>query len=275
MSGSILKIEIPEFDGQLLDNLIAIKDEHLFLEWFNELKDNPKKLIEHFKAEEQLILGKYFERLLAFFFEHYYQFELVYSGKQLFNEKETLGELDFVYRNIPTDELTHLEVAVKYYMGFKNSPKHDMWIGPNGSDTLGKKMRKFESQLKLSDYGDKLQLVVDSKKVLLNGYLFKHYTSSNWPYFSRSSDENGIWMYIDEMDKTIDKKGLYLVMPKHCWLSFYIEPNRKLLKASEVIEKVHDQVKEIGKGIMLVQISEQANFILQRYIIAPKKWPKL
>lgn len=274
-SGSILKIGIPEFEGQLLNKLINEADENLFLDWFNDIKDKPENLIEFFNSDEQLILGKYFERLLSFFFENYHQFELFYSGKQLFHGKTTLGELDFIYRDIPLDELIHLEVAVKYYMGFKNSSKHDMWIGPNGSDSLDKKMKKFEKQLKLSENMDQLQLEINSKKVLINGYLFKHYKSANWPYFSHISDENGIWMYIDEMENVIDKKGYYLIMPKHSWLSFYIDPDRILLSASEAINKVNDQIKEIGKGIMLVKINEQNNSVLEKYIIAPKKWPRL
>ncbi|SON49253.1 DUF1853 family protein [Vibrio tapetis] len=66
---------------------------------------------------------------------------------QLFDQKRTLGAIDFIIRNLEKSELEHWEVAVKFYL------LHDKkWFGPNAADRLDIKLsRMLNHQLEMSN----------------------------------------------------------------------------------------------------------------------------
>jgi len=108
------------------------------------------------------ILGIYFEQLLSFYFSHHPSFTLVCKNLQANSLERTIGEYDFIVLNNHTNEYYHIEVAVKFYLGFqsldvnipKNAPLYNWhyWLGPNKKDTLAIKMRHLlEHQLRLSE----------------------------------------------------------------------------------------------------------------------------
>ncbi len=273
---NLLSPDLPEFKEEIGFDLIDNQKKKAFSNWFQALCEDPFLLERYFNSEEQLILGKYFERLVQFFFENYPNYELLIAGMQLFDRKTTLGELDFVIRDKTKNEVLHLEVAVKYYMGYKSSPKHSMWIGPNGLDTLEKKLNKFAKQLALSISEEKnIDFKIDRRIALLKGFFFIHWRATVWPHFHIDSSDYGEWMYEKEMESALDEKGRYCIFPKHLWLSFYLDPATKNATKQEIILKVSDQIAHIKKGIMLVMIDEKRNKVLAKKLVVPAKWPRL
>ena len=275
-SHNLLDSNLPEFKEEMSYDFIEDDEKKAFSTWFQALSKNPVSLENYFRSEEQLILGKYFERIVHFFFENYPKFDLLIAGKQFFDKKTTLGELDFVINDKAKKEILHLEIAVKYYMGYKSSAKHSMWIGPNGLDTLEKKLSKFENQLALSmTEASNIDLKIDRRIAVLKGYFFIHWRAKTWPHFHSLSSANGEWMYEEEMESALDEKGRYCIFPKHLWLSFYIDPNSKTVSKYEIIMQVKDQIAAIQKGIMLVMIDEKGNKVLAKKLVVPAKWPRL
>lgn len=271
-SRALLSTELPQFHGYLLQNIAFLVDDNELRMWIESMMRDPEKIKKFFNDDEQLILGKYFERLIGYFFTSYPQFEVVMMGKQIFDGKDTVGELDFVIKDKKRNKNFHLEVAVKYYMGFKNVGKHDLWIGPNGSDTLQKKVSKLQKQLELSQ---RIDVRVDEKIALILGYFFKHWKSSYWPYFANRTIEDVLWIYENEMEEFFERDAYYAIIPKSLWLSFFIEPKSELNKGFEIIELIQNQLALIGKGIMLAKIDDTTMTVLQKCIVAPMRWPRL
>lgn len=59
----------------------------------------------------------------------------------------TIGELDYIFQDRRTREITHIELIFKYYLYDPNFEKEpDRWIGPNRKDTLVKKLEKLRGQ---------------------------------------------------------------------------------------------------------------------------------
>ena len=72
------------------------------------------------------------------------------------SSKVTIGEMDFLYKDLLYNHEVHAELAVKYYLGVaseaKNLKQMNQWIGPNKKDRLDLKYQKlFDQQLMLSE----------------------------------------------------------------------------------------------------------------------------
>lgn len=107
-------------------------------------------------ADHKQRLGYYFENLLAFLFDqgpgHPWRLlarnHRIYGGATATPSATTLGELDFLLQS--PSQTIHLEVAVKFYLGFRGSDTIQ-WLGPNSRDSLDKKLAKMANrQLALS-----------------------------------------------------------------------------------------------------------------------------
>lgn len=271
-SSALVSSELPDFKGELLQNVFQLLDEGECEKWFKDLADDSANIYAYFNSDEQLILGKYFERLLSYFFENYPQFELIHAGKQLFKGQETEGEIDFVVRDKKEGKIYHLEVAVKYYMGYKDVGKHDLWIGPNGSDTLQKKIRKLEKQLDLSD---RLEEKIDFKMALMLGYLFKRWKGANWPYFANHINYDACWIYENEVVDFFEQTSKYVIVPKSKWLAFYLGENLDLHFGEAIIPLIRDQIQLIEKGIMVAKVDDKTMRCVQLCIVVPLRWPRL
>lgn len=73
-------------------------------------------------------------------------FELLAANLQIHGEKKTLGELDYIVRNLQTDEVLHIELACKFYLYDENAGEvaEQKWIGPNRKDSLYEKLEKLK-----------------------------------------------------------------------------------------------------------------------------------
>ena len=95
-------------------------------------------------------LGFHFEGLLSFWLEDGYKlglhaYEVLASNVQLYQGKQTIGELDLILYN-HKDELTeHWELAIKFFMG---SPPFapENWVGINSNDNLERKMVHMQTK---------------------------------------------------------------------------------------------------------------------------------
>jgi hypothetical protein len=151
--------------------------------WLNTITQSPEK-ISGFMADKNLrMLGPYFEALWEFYFLNYPGKKLIAKNLQVFSGNKTIGEFDFIYLDEATGEYRHLEVAIKYFLGFEDlnartsvnssavnsnamncsainsdgdinkvdksvndySPM-SQWLGPNANDRLDKKYIKMQEQ---------------------------------------------------------------------------------------------------------------------------------
>ena len=164
-------------------NLLEFQQKPLHKSWL-EAKASPSKEktaleLYQFMADKNLrMLGPYFEALWEFYLTHYPRKKLVAKNLQVFGEDKTIGEFDFIYLDEETNEYSHLEVAIKYFLGLTaqdNSNALDkqvenlradlveidnvngsfssmsQWLGPNANDRLDiKYLKMLEHQSQLS-----------------------------------------------------------------------------------------------------------------------------
>ncbi|MDN5566123.1 MAG: DUF1853 family protein [Psychrobacter sp.] len=95
-------------------------------------------------------LGFHFEGLLSFWLTDGYThglhaYEMLASNVQLYQGKQTVGELDLILYN-HQDKLTeHWELAIKFFMG--SAPfAPSSWVGINSNDNLQRKMTHMQTK---------------------------------------------------------------------------------------------------------------------------------
>ena len=95
-------------------------------------------------------LGFHFEGLLSFWLEDGYArelhpYETLANNVQLFNGKQTVGELDLILYNHNEQLIEHWELAIKFFMGAPPfAPEH--WVGINSNDNLERKMTYMQTK---------------------------------------------------------------------------------------------------------------------------------
>ncbi len=100
------------------------------------------------KLPSNLRLGHLAERVVSGLIEQSNDYELLYENIQLIQEKETIGELDFIIKEVATERLIHLEMAYKFYLYDPNISNNeiDNWTGPNRNDSLSEKLDKLKKR---------------------------------------------------------------------------------------------------------------------------------
>jgi len=140
--------------------------------------------LAHGRADDaslSLRLGRHAERLLQFALQHADGVELLAANLPVRRAGErgiqTLGELDFVWRDLATGAIVHWEMAAKFYLyaGGGTEGLHG-FVGPNLVDRLADKLAHLiHRQLPLGHAPEARALLgreVDRSEVYLLGWLF-------------------------------------------------------------------------------------------------------
>jgi uncharacterized protein len=190
--------------------------------WLAELDRDPAALHAYLAVQPFTRLGRYAEKLLAFYFER--QGVLAACGVQVrAGKNETVGEFDFLL-NQP-EGLVHWEFATKLYLLESSGAGHeaDYFVGPNLADTLGLKMRKIlDRQLSLASHPAALPHLpapVVAAQALVKGWLFYHDDDADAGIPSGVMPEHcrGFWCALDELDTLAAER--YVILPRLRWLA--------------------------------------------------------
>jgi hypothetical protein len=82
-------------------------------------------------------------------------------------------------------------------------------------------------------------------------------------------------MYENEMEDCLVSNAIYTVVPKSKWIGFFVNEQYEFYDKKDIQTIVRDQINDIGKGIMLVELDGESLDIIQKYIVAPLRWPRL
>ena len=95
-----------------------------------------------------LRLGHLAEKVVSELIRSSTNYEVLYENIQLIENKNTIGEIDFIVQNTVTSQLTHVEMAYKFYLldPTISSETINNWIGPNRNDSLKEKLEKLKSK---------------------------------------------------------------------------------------------------------------------------------
>lgn len=138
------------------------------------LDQNPQPLLDVLNKLKSRALGHRFEALIGYWLTISPSYQILTRNHQLHHDGRTLGELDFIVRDLQSDAVIHLEVSVKFYMGLSPRSSPYRWFGPNLKDCLGKKVdHLIQHQTQLSIlYPELMPQTIDQRCCCLKGRLF-------------------------------------------------------------------------------------------------------
>lgn len=210
-----------QFQGFL--NTAFLFDNYKGLKQF-ELEKNKIENIDfnNLDIPEKLPLGKRIERFFEVYIEYSNNYNLVKNNIQVINNKETLGEIDFILYDKRDEKYVHVEHVYKYYLydeSFENEV--DRFIGPNRDDSFAKKIAKLKNkQLPLlyknetQEYLESIDINLVEQKVCFKGniYVPRHLLKSKIPIVNNSCIK-GFYLSYEEFLKELEFKSYKYLLP--------------------------------------------------------------
>jgi len=95
-----------------------------------------------------LRLGHLAERIFSAALKASATFHLIDENIQIIENKQTIGELDFILEDLNQNQILHVELAYKFYLfdpTLSSDPTKN-WIGPNRKDSLIEKLEKLKNR---------------------------------------------------------------------------------------------------------------------------------
>lgn len=255
------------------------------LKWLKDLDANPEELKAFLYDGVTRPLGKHFERYLSFWLSKSPFTELLSENLQVRSGQRTIGEFDFIFRDLRSDVVYHMEAACKFYLG-TGKRQLDGWIGPSARDRLHLKVATLQRQLNLAQIPEgrecleKLGIPAPRPLLLTRGYLFHHYRAlfhATCPQGIHPQYQAGWWLRSSELADFFSGEGLYAILPKSDWLATWHSalPEDSLSSARQMHEKCRTYLADGRKALMVVQIEAASNGYLEqsRGFVVPEEWP--
>lgn len=246
-------------------------------EWLSALDCDPAVLHSFLDTQPFTRLGRYAEKLMAFYFRH--RGILAAHGVQVRNGKdETLGEFDFLLQR--DEGLTHWEFATKLYLleSGGRGAEVDYFVGPNLADTLGVKMRKIlERQLALGSHPAAqscLPQAVVSAQALVKGWLF--YRGGVEPPVEAigvTSDHcRGFWCALGELDVSASRH--YAILQRLRWLPPLKTTEKETLTGAQLSDALAEHFSNDRMPALIALLEEEGESLLEtrRGFIVPGDW---
>lgn len=102
------------------------------------------------ELKSNFVLGKRMEIFFNHLLFHSQQFDVIAKNRQIYRDKITLGELDFLIKDLQNNSIYHVELVYKFYLYDPEYEGDAGWIGPNRKDSLIQKISRLqEHQLPL------------------------------------------------------------------------------------------------------------------------------
>jgi hypothetical protein len=237
------------------------------------------RLVNFFDDQLPRRVGFYFERLVLFWLIHVRRVEMVAHGKPIRDGSLTLGELDFLFRD-EVGRLTHLEVAVKFYLHYAESLiAGSHFVGPNVKDTFERKMKRmFDHQLQL---GRKHVEGVEIQEPMVKGRIFYSTfdSPSGEPPALLSPDHlRARWVTHHEFDAiSLSDSFRYRVLLKPFWLSAdqTAQHDWGLMTKQQINDYYNDSNKKNRASVLISQLikSEGGWTETKRFFVMANDWP--
>jgi len=170
-------------------------------------------------------LGHLYEDALAVMLESAPRYDTLAQGLQIRqNAGRTLGEMDFMVRDLVSDQLIHLELAVKFYLAVETE-NGVLLPGPDARDNYFRKIEKMRShQLVLAEkFRDLLPEKFRTEEIavqqLVHGCIFNHVNASRpvEAEFLNPRGRRGKWLHAEECTEYFGGNALLEIIPKPLW----------------------------------------------------------
>ncbi len=257
-------------------------------QWLTRLDTNPQPLINHLAGRPSHRLGLYFERLWQFFLHNDPALELIAHNLPVYENRRTLGEFDCLYYCYESRRHVHLELAVKYYLGYfgdglnaakKNtgSSRWHHWIGPNRRDRLDLKLKHLlNHQTRLSESDAGKRVLADrgihtlQRQMEVKGYLFAP-AGQPTPAPSGFHPEQKLnrWWRLADLPRGIHSGQRYRILSRLQWLS----PTQVLndaLSGAALLSTL--EAKTLTSPKLIAAVDKHGREI-ERFFVTGNSWP--
>lgn len=245
--------------------------------WLSELDGSPAELHAYLNVQPFSRLGRYAEKLMAFYFQHCGI--LVAHGVQVrAGANGTVGEFDFLLQDGAA--LVHWEFAIKFYLLESTGAGRDAdyFVGPNLADTLGAKMCKIlDRQLSLGKHPAAqihLPLPIASAQALIKGWLFYHDNDrpATQPLGISDAHCRGFWCTLAELDAVPGER--YSILPRLRWLAPARLDWDQALDRQSIQETLRSHFAHDTMPVMVAVVARHGEHAVEtdRGFIVPDDW---
>ena len=258
--------------------------------WLQTLDAAPAPLHAHLETSSNSRVGLYFEALWHFYLQHSATTELVAHNLPVRNATHTLGEFDCLYFCHRRQRPVHLELAVKYFLGFcaDSSTGATDWIGPNKRDRLDIKLQHMlNKQMQLADLSESTAVLQDAgiddpaavlREIGIRGYLFQPFGHTLTTPNGHQPDSNGgLWASLQQLPALLNEHQQqswhrYLVLPRIRWLSpAVLQPADADMNDQTLIKHFSTWFRSNTRPLLVAAVDEHG-FEKQRFFVTPNDW---
>ena len=210
------------------------------LAWLHQLDAENVTLVEN---SATLRLGIYVERLLESYLINGYRakihsYEIICSNLTIYENKRSIGELDFVLFDHSTNRFIHLELACKFYLLSHSSLRSDKqwnaWVGPNDQDRMDLKFHRMRDQQIPLSYAQSSQLLlvqnnIDPRNIsrehLILGQRYLPLTKLGDLSRDTHQVQKFYWIRASSLKQQLIETDLrFAYVEKHNWLTSLVYP---------------------------------------------------
>lgn len=214
-------------------------------DWLRRLDQDHDALSALVEAERDRRLGRYFELLWAYWFEHSRRYDIIGQNIQIEHEGRTLGELDLLVQERGSGRVIHLELAVKFYLGVGDTRDLANWHGPGRKDRLDSKVNSLlqrQSLLSRQPAAARqlaaMGIHIDACGVILKGRLF--YPDAQPRLLPQQSNPRHLqsrWLTLSAFRQ--QASGDYLPLLRRGWMAGCRPgPEQPLLSAAQILDRL-------------------------------------
>ncbi|CUI16376.1 hypothetical protein PNK_0750 [Candidatus Protochlamydia naegleriophila] len=265
------------------------------IEWtprLKELDEDPSALLNFVGCLTSKRLGDYFARLVEFWLLHRPDVINLHANVQIKGER-TVGEFDFIYFSLREQRTMHWEVAVKYFLYYRDL-RGTRLLGPNLKDSLQAKLGHLqERQLRLSLHSLAQswlasQGLSDPKvEAFIKGYIFYPWGDlfCEMPKEIHPCHLRGWWAGYRSPDWDAWSKHIislqesrWCILPKSCWLTPQSWSSQDLFvlhTSNGLLQAIHDHFEEASNCLLIAQLEDCAGDWkeMSRGFIVGAHWP--
>ncbi|PTX59708.1 hypothetical protein C8N46_10818 [Kordia periserrulae] len=197
-------------------------------------------------------LGHLIEKVVSELINASENYQLLHENVQIVQNKQTIGELDFIIQHTETKEIIHLELAYKFYL-YDASISDDVsknWIGPNRRDALHEKIAKLQQKQLPLLYHEATKtalpyLKLDSiiQKVCVLSYLYLPYTQKIALDADYQKAVAGYYMNFETFQRLDNPAKAYHIPSKKAW-GIHPASNENWSSFEDVKEKIKHNLTE-------------------------------
>ncbi|MFU8763441.1 MAG: DUF1853 family protein [Haliea sp.] len=253
--------------------------------WLRQLDRQPQPLLSWLEARPATRLGLYFERLWQFFLTEDSETELLAHNLPVRVDGQTLGEFDCLYYCRRRQRLVHLELAVKFYLGYRRTiegaDQSDAaeWLGPNTVDRLDLKLQRLlEHQSRLSLHPAGRELLTNRgmeqplREIALRGALFQPARDPLAPPAGYNAAlPMPHWYSLPLWRTLVAPNARFAILSRLRWLSPLLRGSDS--QASEDLNGKLEQFFSRGGRPQLIAEVDRQGCEIRRFFLTAGSWP--